>query len=227
MLYGHSSTERRTLSGFSAYRDPVEDSAWAQAFLNDFEAVEDEDGQRQVLTDYGHELTDPVRQDALRENLVGRLHRRAEIEKMDAREYMDRLSVLDSAPFGSKAHRQRRPGEYRVANAALLLGLMGSAGIAGAPLWAPVPGRIPGSLGRMTPPPVFGPYPGFPRTNRSSRILSFCRYPIVGNRRFIPAERAVRTRLMTRTERSRRTRATNFEILSGSASRRLTVQVSS
>ncbi len=162
MLYGQSSTEGRAMSGRAAFGDPAEDRDWAQAFLNDFEAAEDEDGQRQVLADYGHELTDPVHQDALRENLVGRLHRTAELEKMDPGEYMDRLSVLDSAPFGSKAGGQGRHGESRVASAALLLGLMGSAGIAGAPLRMPVPGRVPGPLGRMAPPPVFGPYPGFP-----------------------------------------------------------------
>lgn len=39
---------------------------------------------------------------------------------------------------------------------------MCSAGIAGAPLRMPVPGRVPGPLGRMAPPPAFGPYPGFP-----------------------------------------------------------------
>lgn len=103
MLYGQSSAEGRGIPGRAAFRDPVEDRTWAQDFLNDFEAAEDEDGQRQVLADYGHELTDPVHQDALRENLVGRLHRTAELEKMDPGEYMDRLSVLDSAPFGSKA----------------------------------------------------------------------------------------------------------------------------
>jgi hypothetical protein len=162
MLYGKTAAGARTSSGHSAFRDPADDRAWAQAFLNDFEAADDEDGQRQVLTDYGQELTDPHRQDALRENLVGRLHRKADLEKMDAGEYMDRLSALDSAPFGSRGAGQRQPGETKVANAALLLGLMGQAGIAGAPLRMPVPGRVPAPMGRMTPPPVFGPYPGFP-----------------------------------------------------------------
>lgn len=162
MLYGQTSSEGRAMPGRAAYRDPAEDRAWAQAFLNDFEAAEDDDGQRQVLADYGHELSDPVRQDALRENLVGRLHRKAALEKIDSRDYMDRLAVLDSTPFGSRAGKQARDGETRVANAGLLLGLMGQAGIAGAPLRMPVPGRVPAPMGRMAPPPVFGPYPGFP-----------------------------------------------------------------
>jgi hypothetical protein len=61
MLYGQSSAEGRTTSGLSAFRDPAEERAWAQTFLNDFEAADDADGQRLVLTDYGQELTDEER----------------------------------------------------------------------------------------------------------------------------------------------------------------------
>ena len=110
MLYGQTSAEGRTTSGHSEFRDQAQDRAWAQAFLNDFEAADDEDGQRQVFTDYGQELTDPVRQDRLRENLVGRLHRRAEIEEMDPREYMTRLAAVDRARFGTGGAKRSSDG---------------------------------------------------------------------------------------------------------------------
>ncbi len=176
MLYGQSSAEGRTTSGHSEFRDPAQDRAWAQAFLNDFEAADDEDGQRQVLTDYGQELTDPVRQDRLRENLFGRLHRRAEIEEMDPREHMTRLAAVDRARFGTGGAKRSsdgypfvheiapRPGgglsdnEPHGPGAALAPVLLG---IIAATLGR---GTVPhgNSAGRMVPGPKPEQLPGFP-----------------------------------------------------------------
>ncbi|MEQ8711194.1 MAG: hypothetical protein RIC36_19600 [Rhodospirillales bacterium] len=136
MAYAQGSAERVRASAPQPMRLPEEDRSWAQDFLNQWESADDADGQRQVFADYSGDFPDSRRRKALGELVVERLARKAEIERMNPVEQIDRMAKIDSSPLMTGAdddwsgasgpadsgNKNIRPGERQVAALPLAAG---------------------------------------------------------------------------------------------------------
>lgn len=103
MSYAQGPAERARMPAPQPMRLPEEDRSWAQDFLNQWEAADDADGQRQVFADYSGDFPDSRRRRALGELVVERLSRKAETERMNPVEQMDRMAKIDSSPLMTAA----------------------------------------------------------------------------------------------------------------------------
>lgn len=187
MSYAQGPAERARMPAPQPMRLPEEDRSWAQDFLNQWEAADDADGQRQVFADYSGDFPDSRRRRALGELVVERLSRKAETERMNPVEQMDRMAKIDSSPLMTAADDDwsvmpgpanpgdttPRPGEVQMAALPLgavagweaLLGALTLGGILTHETQKSPGGEAPGenqSAGRMAPARPPAQIPPFP-----------------------------------------------------------------
>tara|TARA_R110002110_G_scaffold292979_2_gene506985 strand:+ start:590 stop:1771 length:1182 start_codon:yes stop_codon:yes gene_type:complete len=112
MAYAQGSAEHARMPAPQPMRLPEEDRSWAQNFLNQWESADDADGQRQVYADYSNDFPDSRRRKALGNLVIERLTRKAEIERMNPIEQLDRMAQIESSPLvtGTEDNWPAMPG---------------------------------------------------------------------------------------------------------------------